>query len=140
MKIVICGSVKFRKEMVKYRDKLNEMGHNGIICPVMEELARGEHLDLMKQIDSEHWKAKKEGGFIKWYYDAIVGSDAVLVLNFTKNEVENYIGGNTLMEIGFAHVHNKKVFLLNPIPEISYKDEILAMTDEILYGDLKLIV
>ncbi len=122
--------------MVEYRDKLNEMGHTGIICPVMEELARGEHLDLMKQIDSEHWKAKKEGGFIKWYYNAIVKSDAILVLNFTKNEVENYIGGNTLMEIGFAHVHNKKVFLFNPVPEISYRDEILAMADEILYGDL----
>lgn len=122
--------------MVEYRDKLNEMGHEGIICPVMEELARGEHLELMSKIEKEHWKAKKEGGFIKWYYDAIIKSDAILVLNFTKNEVENYIGGNTLMEIGFAHVHNKKVFLLNPVPEISYRDEILAMVDEILCGDL----
>ncbi|MFH1030760.1 MAG: hypothetical protein V1770_05910 [bacterium] len=136
MKIVICGSIKFRKEMVEYRDKLNEMGHEGIICPVMEELARGDRPELMKQIEKEHWRAKKEGGFIKWYYDAIVGSDAILVLNFKKVEIENYIGGNTLMEIGFAHVHNKKVFLLNPIPEISYKDELLTMTDKVLNGDL----
>ncbi|OGF21472.1 hypothetical protein A2Y83_00285 [Candidatus Falkowbacteria bacterium RBG_13_39_14] len=136
MKIVICGSIKFRKEMVEYRDKLNDMGHEGIICPVMEELARGERPELMAQIEKEHWKAKKEGGFIKWYYGAIVESDAILVLNFKKGDIENYIGGNTLMEIAFAHVYNKKVFLLNPVPEISYKDELLTMTDKVLNGDL----
>ncbi|MFH1192398.1 MAG: hypothetical protein V1655_02890 [bacterium] len=49
MKIVICGSIKFKKQIVEFRDRLNEMGHMGIICPVMEELARGEHQELMKQ-------------------------------------------------------------------------------------------
>lgn len=44
------------------------------------------------------------------------------------------------MEIGFAHVHGKKVFLLNPIPEIDfYKDELLTMADKILNGDLSKI-
>lgn len=41
------------------------------------------------------------------------------------------------MEIGFAHVNDKKIFLLNEIPEnISYVDEIKAMADTILNGDL----
>lgn len=82
MKIVICGSIKFRKEMVVYRDKLNEMGHFGIIHPVMEELARGEKPELMAQIEHEHWKVKKEGGFIKWHYDAIVESDGIFGFEF----------------------------------------------------------
>ena len=44
------------------------------------------------------------------------------------------------MEIGFAHVNDKKVFLLNPIPEdVSYADEIKAMADVILNGDLSKI-
>ena len=40
------------------------------------------------------------------------GADAVLVLNYDKKGIKNYIGGNTLMEIGFAHVLNQKIFLL----------------------------
>ena len=41
------------------------------------------------------------------------------------------------MEIAFAHVNNKRVFLLNSIPEeVSYSDEIKAMTDIVLGGDL----
>jgi len=129
----------FRKEMVKVRDKLNEMGHEGIICSVMEDLALGKNPELMKKIEENHAQVKKDGGFIKWYYNSIVNSDAILVLNYDKDDIKNYIGGNTLMEMGFAHVHNKKIFLLNPVPEISYKDEILAMEPVILNGDLSKI-
>ena len=44
------------------------------------------------------------------------------------------------MEMGFAHVNDKKIFLLNPIPKnVSYIDEIEAMVDEILDGDLEKI-
>jgi len=41
------------------------------------------------------------------------------------------------MEIGFAHVLDQKIFLLNPIPEIPfYKTEIGAVKPVILNGDL----
>lgn len=41
------------------------------------------------------------------------------------------------MEIGFAHVNDKKIFLLNPIPEdVPYADEIKAMADVVIAGDL----
>ena len=134
-KITICGSVKFRKEMVEARDKLNEAGYEGIICSVMEDLALGRNPELLKRIEENHAQAKKDGGFIKWYYNSIVDSDAILVLNYDKNDIKNYIGGNTLMEMAFAHVHDKKIFLLNPAPEISYRDEIIAMDPIIINND-----
>jgi hypothetical protein len=140
MKITICGSVKFRKEMVDVRDLLNKMGHEGIIHQVMEDLTLGKNPELMKKIEENHAQAKRDGGFIKWYYNSIKNSDAILVLNYDKNGIRNYIGGNTLMEIGFAYVSDKKIFLLNPIPEeVSYADEIKAMIDVILNGDLSKI-
>jgi len=44
------------------------------------------------------------------------------------------------MEIGFAYVGNKKVFLLNSIPEdVPYTDEIKAMMGVELNGDLNKI-
>lgn len=137
MKITICGSVKFRKEMVEVKDELNKMGHKGIICQAMEDLAFGRNPELLKKIKENHGQVKRDGEFIKWYYESIKNSDAILVLNYDKNGIKNYIGGNTLMEMGFAHVLDKKIFLLNPIPEESpYVDEIKAMEPIILNGDL----
>ena len=80
----------FRKEMVKVRDKLNEMGHEGIICSVMEDLALGKNPELMKKIEENHAQVKKDGGFIKWYYNSIVNSDAILVLNYDKDDIKNF--------------------------------------------------
>ena len=74
---------------------------------------------------------------IRRYFHLIKESDAILVLNYEKSGIKNYIGGNTLMEIGFAHVNGKKIFLLNPPPaEVSYAEEIEAMMDFVLNGDL----
>ncbi|MBI3037115.1 hypothetical protein HYY73_05205 [Candidatus Woesearchaeota archaeon] len=45
------------------------------------------------------------------------------------------------MEIGFAHVLNKKIFLMNSIPEIEYyKSEIEAVKPIIINGNLFKII
>ncbi len=139
MKITICGSSAFKEKMVEYKQKLLDLGHEVIVHPQYEAWVRGEDQTLWQTVLREHATAKKENGYIKWYYDAIVDSDAILVLNFDKKGIANYIGGNTLMEIGFAHVNGKKVFLLNEVPDVSYTDEILAMYDIVLNGDLSTI-
>ena len=77
------------------------------------------------------------------YWNLIKDSDAILVLNFDKNGLKNYIGGNMLMEMGFAYGHGKKIFLYNPIPERSermhYVDEIMDMKPVVINGDLSKI-
>ena len=83
------------------------------------------------------WKRKKEA--ILEHFKKIGDGDAILVTNYDKNGVRNYIGGNTLMEMGLALHLNKIIYLLNPIPEISYKEEILGMQPKILNGNLELI-
>lgn len=140
MKITICGSSKFRHEMVENMEKLQALGHNVIVHEHYIKSVKGEMPELMERVEREHAALKREQNYIKWYHNAIKSSDAILVLNFEKNGIENYIGGNTLMEIGFAHVNDKKIFLYNPIPTgVSYVDEIEAMTDVIINGDLNLI-
>ena len=64
---------------------------------------------------------------IRRYYGIIKECDAILVLNLEKNKIKNYIGGNTFLEMGFAHVLNKKIYLLNEILDMPYTDEIKAM-------------
>jgi len=136
MKIGIIGSMQFTERMVEMREKLIALGHDAFLTDL--------HEPMIGKSDAEKEKIKL---FQKEYQDAIrifwnkmQGADAVLVLNYDKNGVRNYIGGNTLMEIGFAHVLNQKIYFLNPVPDISYyKTEIEAMQPMILNGDLSLI-
>lgn len=142
MKITICGSIKFADKLVEVYKKLEELGHEPVMHEDMFKIVAGTAPEL-EDIGNgvEHHEIKRKYGYIKWWHNSIKNSDAVLICNFDKNGIKNYIGGNTLMEIGFAHVNDKKVFLLNDIPEgVSYVDEIKSMADTILDGNLGKIV
>lgn len=140
MKITLCGSVKFADKFVKTYRELEKMGHEPKMHELMFGIADSTAPELINNINREHWSAKRKYGFIKWWYNSIKDSDAILILNYDKKGIKNYIGGNTLMEMGFAHVHDKKIFLMNPIPDdVSYVDEIKAMTGSVLNGDLNKI-
>lgn len=139
MKITIVGSSVFAKQMVEYRDQLVKLGHEVNLHEHYIAQANDEMKDLVDRMSREHAHVKIEYDYIRYHYNEIINSDAILVLNFNKNGVKNYIGGNTLMELGFAHVNNKKIFLLNPIPDMNYKDEIEATQPIIINGNLNLI-
>ena len=136
MRIGIIGSMQFTERMLEIRDLLIELGHNAFMTDLHNALIgkTDEEKEIIKLYQKNNMDAIGE------FWGAMQGVDAVLVLNFDKNGIKNYIGGNTLMEIGFAHVLNQKVFLLNPIPEIPfYKTEIEAIKPVILNGDLSKI-
>ncbi|MEK7089402.1 MAG: hypothetical protein AAB920_01135 [Patescibacteria group bacterium] len=133
MKIAICGSMVFSKEMMEIKEKLEQFGHGVILPANTERYANGG-----KMLESK-W-AKIEGDLIRDYYNKIKECDAVLVANITKNGIENYVGGNAFIELAFGHVLNKKVYLINSVPEMNYKDEIEAMGPVILNGDLSKII
>jgi len=129
MKIAICSSMAFAKEMLNAKKELEKLEH--IVC--IQEDVYSHASGGIKQEDK--WRKIQIDPF-KTYYKKIKKSDAVLVINMRKNSVNNYIGGNTLIEMAFAYVLDKKIYLLNPVPKLSYSDEIEAMKPVILYGDL----
>ena len=136
MKIGIVGSMQFVDKMIEIKNELNKMGHKAFLTDL--------HKSMIGKNDSEIEKIKLYQKFnkdaIREFWRAMQGADAVLVINFDKNGIKNYVGGNTLMEIGFAHVLNQKIFMFNPIPEMPYcKTEIEAVKPVIINGDLSLI-
>lgn len=133
MKIVICGSMTFVKKMAEIGNNLKKINHEIILPKFTEEYIKIGNLD---EIHFESVKNKINHNLIKDYFNEINNADGVLIVNEDKNEIENYIGGNSFLEMGFAHILNKKIFLLNQIPEISFKDEIEAMQPIILDGEL----
>ena len=142
MRITICGSIIFTNEIKKIKDKLEKQGHQ-VNIPFTSEKILNEELTLeeykREKEKGEDVKRKIDDNVIKRYYDLIKDSDAILVVNITKNNIKNYIGGNTFLEIGFAHVLNKKIYLFHDIPQVSYSDEIEAMRPIVINSNLKLI-
>ncbi len=124
--------MSFSKEMLDIKTKLEGQGHTIVVPDSAEKYVAGA-------INIENKWEKMGLDAIRVYFNEIKNSDAILVINLDKNGVQNYIGGNGLMEIGFAHVLNKKIFLLNPIPQMNYTDEIEAMTPVVIEGDLSKI-
>ena len=133
--------MKFAKEIIQIYRQLKKLGHEPMIHEQVFGLVDGTAEQLRDRENGvETSEIKRKYNYIRWWHDCIKRSEAILVCNFDKNGVKNYIGGNSLMEIGFAHVNYKKIFLLNPIPEdVSYTDEIKAMVDNVLDGDLNKI-
>lgn len=126
----------FSKEMVEIAYKLKQGNHEIILPLNAEKYADGR---LKGETSHESTKNKIDDDLIRNYYDEIKNAGAVLVANFDKNGIQNYIGGNSFLEIGFAHVLKRPVFLLNDIPNMPYSDEIKAMQPIILNGDLSKI-
>ena len=81
---------------------------------------------------------KYEREAIREHWNTIQNADAVVVLNYDKHGIAGYIGGNSFLEMGFAYILKKPIYLLNPIPEMPYyKTEIIAMKPIVLDGDLE---
>ena len=140
MKIVIVGSSAFSDKMVQYKAKLKSLGHDAIVHPDYEEIVAGKNPKLLERMQKEHGKVKKQYDYIKWYFHAIKKSDAILVLNFNKKNIKNYIGANTFLQIGDAFELGKKIYLVNDLPDQDYiRDELEAIEFTVLNGDLSKI-
>ena len=137
MKIAICASMVFTDKMLEVKNQLKELGHEVHISSFVNEYV-GKSEKEKEKITIYH-KTQKDA--IRKFFEKIKISDAILVLNYDRRGISNYIGGNTLMELGFAHVLEKKIFLMNPIPDIEYyRSEIEAVRPVIIYGDLTKII
>ncbi len=136
MKIFICASKHHYDKVEPFWRKLEAVGHIVTLPNSYDEPMKEEE---MKKIGSEahrEWKAN----MIKYQDAKVIANDAILVLNFEKNSQPNYIGGAAFLEIFRAFDAGKKIFLLNPIPEGIFTDELLAMGPIVINGDLTKII
>jgi hypothetical protein len=116
MKIMICGSMTFAKEMLEAKKLLEEMGYLVKIPTDALEIANGDHDHDNLEDDYNHCV---ENDIMRVHFKFIEESDAILVLNHDKNGIKGYIGTASLMEIGLAHHFHKKIFLLQYLPHHS---------------------
>lgn len=130
MKITLCGSMSFAREMKAVAQELSSQGHEVLLPEPIDS-------DPGKEHEAGSVERKMEFDLIRRHWDKIRVADAILVLNIDKNGMANYVGGNSFLEMGFAHVLGKRIYALNPIPDMPYAAEMLAMQPVVLYGDLQ---
>ena len=137
--ITICSSANFYKQAVEQQAELEKQGLKVIIPATAEKMKESGDYDV------SHYKTwfgdandyHKKTALIRGHFDEIDKGDAILVLNYEKHGVPNYIGGNVLMEMAIAFYQRKPIFLMNEIPaESNFLEEIIGMNPILLHGDI----
>ncbi len=136
MKIFIICSKVFYEKIPDIKKELELKGHeitlpNSYDDPFIEDKIREEGSQ-----NHSKWK----GDMFRHSIEVISKNDGVLVLNFEKNSIKNYIGGATFLEMYDAFRLEKKIFLYNDIPEGILKDEIIGFNPVLIKGDLEMVV
>ncbi|MDD4531542.1 MAG: hypothetical protein PHH21_02425 [Candidatus Pacebacteria bacterium] len=135
-KIIICGSISAADEIIEIMKKLELMGFE---VEVPEGVKRMEIRDKPGDSEGERASIKIKYDLIRSYFEKMKNYDAVLVVNPEKKDIHGYIGGNTLIEMAFAHILNKPLYVLYQIPDMQYTSEILAMKPIVLNGNLEIL-
>ena len=117
MRLLICGSTSFFKDMQKVQWDLKPFGHE---VQIPESAGDGANT-------------------IRTHFNKLLWAHAILVLNLEKNEVPDYIGPRTFAEMVIAFCLGKDIFLYGNIPELPWQKEIQALSPILLRGDLSLI-
>lgn len=147
MNITICGSIAFISEMNDCKTQLEAKGHTVLIPSFTAHDKDGSPIDQQEFYTLRKsgamdlgWFEKEKSRAIQEHFTKIEAADAILVTNYSKNNIEGYIGGNTLIEIGLAFYLKKNIYFLNPIPEIGYKEELIGMKPVIVHGDMDMLI
>ena len=125
------------QKMEDAEKELRARGHEIFLPEFTRDYAQMSHPEERHRESASN---KIKYNLIKQYFDKINKSDAIFVINEERHGITNYIGGNSFLEMGFAYVLGKKIFLQNPIPNMLYADEIITMQPIVINGNYDLII
>jgi hypothetical protein len=140
MKIIaVCSSANFYRQAVDVQTELEARGYKAIIPINAERMKESGDFDpshyrtWLKDANDYH----KKTALMRLHFTEIEKADSILVLNFEKHGVDNYIGGNVLIEMALAFYLHKPVYIFNDIPKESpFLEEIIAMQPIVMHGDI----
>lgn len=138
--ITICSSSSFYKQAIGLKEELADLGYTAIVPVMAEEMKEKNNFE---RFDFQPWLKDPsaygvKADLMRGHFDKVAKAHAILVINGEKHGVQNYIGGNVLMEMALAFHLGKPIFIFNDIPEESaYMEEIKGMLPIILKGQIK---
>lgn len=122
-KILIHASLDYKQAMLEAKYYIE---NNSCYCVILPELTRYQHIRDVQGDDQTFTKIKNR--LTKENFQNVEDCDALLILNYSHRGIENYIGGNSFMEMVVAFFLNKPIYLLNDIPEgMTFTEEIKSL-------------
>lgn len=137
-KLAVCSSASFYKAVIELSYKLEELDVDVVLPKTAQKMKREGRENDEAATD---WSSSPIGYhgkalLIREHFDEIAECDAILVTNYEKHDMQNYIGPNVLMEMAVAFFLKKPIYVLNDQPDDSpLIDEILGLEPVFLKGD-----
>ena len=137
--ITICSSGSFYERVFAVKQQLEKLGFKVLVPSTAEKMQRdGDfNIDNYKTWFKNPADYKIKTKLMTEHFKKIIAGDAILVLNYEKQGITGYIGGNVLMEMTVAFLNKKPIYILNPIAQdLNIKEEVLGLQPKFLNGDL----
>lgn len=130
MIILVHASLDKKQEMLDAKEKIEAFSEHKVILP---ELTRYQHIRDEDGNDELFTQIKNR--LTDENISNVEAADVLLILNYTHRGIENYVGGNSFLEMVIAYYLHKPIFLLNDIPSaMPYTEEIKALYPVIIHN------
>ena len=136
--IVICSSASFYKNVIQVEKDLKKLGFFVKIPNVANHMKKTGDFDVSK---IKTWVKNpkdydKKNALMVTHFKKIKVSDAILVVNNKKNNIDGYIGGNVLLEMMIAYEYKKPIYIMHPVSEYLLTEEVYGLLPIFINGDL----
>lgn len=123
MKILIHASLDLKSDMLFAKHYIENNSIHSVLLP---ELTRYQHIRDVDGDDDTFTRIKNH--LTQENLKNVEHSDLLFIINKTHRGIDNYIGGNSFMEMVIAFYLKKPIYILNPIPDgMPYTEEIKAL-------------
>lgn len=130
MKILIHASLDFKEDILYARSIIEKSAGLSVELP---DLQRYQH--IRDELGDEQQFNKIKHKLSRQNVNLVEKCDCLLILNPTHRGIENYIGGNSFLEMAIAFYLKKPIFLLNDVPQqMSYTEEIKSFYPIIVHS------
>ena len=130
MKILIHASLDFKQAMVDAKNYIEDNSTHKVILP---ELTRYQDIRDVHGDDETFTKIKNR--LTKENFQNVENCDALFIINYSHRGINNYIGGNSFMEMVIAFYLKKQIYLLNDIPEgMAYTEEVKSLYPTVIHS------
>jgi hypothetical protein len=135
--VALCASASFYEQMSTVQEQLEALGFIAIVPTAATRMKANNDFDVThyKTWFADPGDYDKKGELMRDHFNKVAASDAILVLNYEKHGVTNYIGPNVLTEMALMFYLQRPIFVLNELPDPTpFEEELKGMRPVILQG------